>query len=231
MPPATPDQLWQRLEEFLDAVLPVAEAAGVTLAAHPDDPPLADDARPAAARLSAATLPAAARPAAQPGQRPRVLHRHARRNDRRRRLRGHRPIQPPGQAGLRPLPQRHRQSAPLPRDVRRRRRRRHAPRPADPQAEQLRRRDHSRPHAANDLRRPLARRHGLRPRLHASRTQDHRAIMNRDISPRRAQMNSSSARRLCPFALCALFCCCASSIGSVASAKSHTWQSKARRRN
>ncbi|MEX2091437.1 MAG: mannonate dehydratase [Pirellulales bacterium] len=41
IPSATPDQLWQRLEEFLDAVLPVAEAAGVTLAAHPDDPPLA----------------------------------------------------------------------------------------------------------------------------------------------------------------------------------------------
>lgn len=32
--------LWQRFQEFLDAVLPVAEAAGVTLAAHPDDPPV-----------------------------------------------------------------------------------------------------------------------------------------------------------------------------------------------
>jgi mannonate dehydratase len=41
IPSATHEQLWQRLEEFLDAVLPVAEAAGVTLAAHPDDPPLA----------------------------------------------------------------------------------------------------------------------------------------------------------------------------------------------
>jgi mannonate dehydratase len=40
VPSATPDQLWSRLEEFLDAVLPVAEAAGVRLAAHPDDPPL-----------------------------------------------------------------------------------------------------------------------------------------------------------------------------------------------
>jgi mannonate dehydratase len=37
---ATPEQLWQRLAEFLDAALPVAEAAGVTLAAHPDDPPM-----------------------------------------------------------------------------------------------------------------------------------------------------------------------------------------------
>ncbi len=41
IPPATHEQLWQRLEVFLEAVLPVAEAAGVTLAAHPDDPPLA----------------------------------------------------------------------------------------------------------------------------------------------------------------------------------------------
>jgi len=41
VPAATSDELWQRLEVFLDAVLPVAEAAGVTLAAHPDDPPLA----------------------------------------------------------------------------------------------------------------------------------------------------------------------------------------------
>jgi mannonate dehydratase len=38
--PATHEQLWRRLEDFLDAVLPVAEEAGVTLAAHPDDPPM-----------------------------------------------------------------------------------------------------------------------------------------------------------------------------------------------
>ncbi|MCA9259412.1 MAG: mannonate dehydratase, partial [Planctomycetales bacterium] len=37
-PAATSAQLWSRLEEFLEAVLPVAEASGVTLAAHPDDP-------------------------------------------------------------------------------------------------------------------------------------------------------------------------------------------------
>ena len=40
VPSATTDQLWQRLEDFLDEVIPVAEEAGVTLAAHPDDPPL-----------------------------------------------------------------------------------------------------------------------------------------------------------------------------------------------
>lgn len=40
VPAATHEQLWRRLEDFLDALLPVAEEAGVTLAAHPDDPPL-----------------------------------------------------------------------------------------------------------------------------------------------------------------------------------------------
>jgi mannonate dehydratase len=33
------DQLWERVEYFLSEVVPVAEDAGVTLAAHPDDPP------------------------------------------------------------------------------------------------------------------------------------------------------------------------------------------------
>jgi mannonate dehydratase len=40
VPSIPPEQLWRRLGEFLDAVVPVAEAAGVTLAAHPDDPPM-----------------------------------------------------------------------------------------------------------------------------------------------------------------------------------------------
>jgi mannonate dehydratase len=40
VPAATSEQLWQRLGEFLDATIPVAEKAGVTLAAHPDDPPM-----------------------------------------------------------------------------------------------------------------------------------------------------------------------------------------------
>jgi len=34
------EQLWQRLQAFLEAVIPIAEEAGVTLAAHPDDPPV-----------------------------------------------------------------------------------------------------------------------------------------------------------------------------------------------
>ena len=40
VPSTTQEQLWQRLKDFLDALIPVAEASGVTLAAHPDDPPL-----------------------------------------------------------------------------------------------------------------------------------------------------------------------------------------------
>ena len=40
LPPITHDELWRRLERFLIDVLPVAEKAGVRLAAHPDDPPL-----------------------------------------------------------------------------------------------------------------------------------------------------------------------------------------------
>jgi mannonate dehydratase len=40
VPVCTSQQLWDRLRWFLDEVLPVAEASGVVLAAHPDDPPM-----------------------------------------------------------------------------------------------------------------------------------------------------------------------------------------------
>jgi mannonate dehydratase len=39
VPPITSDELWRRLADFLRELVPVAEEAGVTLAAHPDDPP------------------------------------------------------------------------------------------------------------------------------------------------------------------------------------------------
>ena len=40
VPPVSHEELWRRLANFLSEVLPVAEEAGVTLAAHPDDPPM-----------------------------------------------------------------------------------------------------------------------------------------------------------------------------------------------
>jgi len=39
-PLVTAETLWQNLERFLHELLPVAEQSGVTLAMHPDDPPL-----------------------------------------------------------------------------------------------------------------------------------------------------------------------------------------------
>jgi len=38
--PINNEQLWDRLRRFLEELVPVAEEAGVRLAAHPDDPPM-----------------------------------------------------------------------------------------------------------------------------------------------------------------------------------------------
>lgn len=38
--PVTEQQLWDGMARFLEAVVPVAEEVGVTLAVHPDDPPI-----------------------------------------------------------------------------------------------------------------------------------------------------------------------------------------------
>ncbi len=40
LPSISRQELWRRLELFLEEVLPVAEKAGVRMAAHPDDPPM-----------------------------------------------------------------------------------------------------------------------------------------------------------------------------------------------
>jgi mannonate dehydratase len=40
LPAITREELWRRLEAFLAELIPVAEQAGVRLAAHPDDPPM-----------------------------------------------------------------------------------------------------------------------------------------------------------------------------------------------
>jgi mannonate dehydratase len=40
LPAITREELWRRLERFLEELVPVAEQAGVRLAAHPDDPPM-----------------------------------------------------------------------------------------------------------------------------------------------------------------------------------------------
>lgn len=54
--PIDADQMWSNYQYFLDAILPVAEEAGVRLALHPDDPPV-DEALGGIARIF--TTPAA----------------------------------------------------------------------------------------------------------------------------------------------------------------------------
>jgi mannonate dehydratase len=40
LPPISHEELWRRLQRFLEQVIPAAEQSGVQLAAHPDDPPM-----------------------------------------------------------------------------------------------------------------------------------------------------------------------------------------------
>jgi mannonate dehydratase len=40
LPVISHEELWRRLERFLEEIIPVAERSGVRMAAHPDDPPL-----------------------------------------------------------------------------------------------------------------------------------------------------------------------------------------------
>lgn len=40
LPKISHEELWKRLQFFLDELIPIAEEAGVKLAAHPDDPPM-----------------------------------------------------------------------------------------------------------------------------------------------------------------------------------------------
>ncbi len=68
MPPVTPEQLWQRVGDFLDACAPVAEAAGVVLAAHPDDPPMPSMRGTPRLVHQAPALSASAGPEFQPGE-------------------------------------------------------------------------------------------------------------------------------------------------------------------
>ena len=39
-PEVTYDEMWERMERFVKAVIPAADKAGVTMALHPDDPPV-----------------------------------------------------------------------------------------------------------------------------------------------------------------------------------------------
>ena len=81
--PITEDQLWEGLHHFMEAAVPVAEAAGVTLALHPDDPPIS----PIRGRRPDSDVsrqpPASDRPRSQSGQRPDILPGHDRDDGRR----------------------------------------------------------------------------------------------------------------------------------------------------
>jgi len=161
------EQLWSRLEYFLTELVPVAEEAGVRLAAHPDDPPL-DSLRGTARlvdrperyrRLRDLVPSHADAPESCQGTTAKIRGamgvyaasaRHAGQD----------------KLGLRPLPQRQGAGAELPRGFHGRGHR-HAPRAAALPEARLRRRADPRPHPLDGVRRALARRDGLGARLHA----------------------------------------------------------------
>ena len=61
--------LWENLERFLEYMLPVAEASGVALAMHPDDPPLSPLRGLERIMIDAEAFERLVDTAAQPGQR------------------------------------------------------------------------------------------------------------------------------------------------------------------
>ena len=160
------DELWSRLEAFLAAAVPVAEAAGVRLCAHPDDPPVP-------------TLRNTARVLTSEGALQRLLDSVPSRANSLEFCQGTISEMPDvdvydaiarfarqdriGYVHFRNVVGR---VPVLPRGVHRRGRRRHAARLADLRRERLRRRLHPRSHSADDVRRALARWNGVRARLH-----------------------------------------------------------------
>ncbi|MBK7929072.1 MAG: mannonate dehydratase [Bryobacterales bacterium] len=130
------DDIWATYTYFMKAVLPVAEKAGVRLALHPDDPPLAK--MNGVAKLFVNYEGYAARREDRrriEGLRPHLLRRHL---DGRRRRHGQgclpndRGLRRPRQDRRRPLPQRQLPAAPLRRNLHRRRLRRHVRGDEDP---------------------------------------------------------------------------------------------------
>ena len=164
---ATQEELWQRLSDFLNAIIPVAEEAGVTLAAHPDDPPLA-------------TVRAQPRLVYQPRLYQKLLDlKPSPRNalefcvgslaemTEGGYLRNRRNLRPAAQNRLRSPAQCAGQSSALPGNVHRRRGCRNSPRVANSEANRLPRGHHSRSRPANDVRRAVALRHGVRAGIYS----------------------------------------------------------------
>ena len=171
----TSEQLWYRLEEFLHEVVPVAEEAGVRLAAHPDDPPLP-------------SLRGTARLVNKPELYQRLLDIHPSPSNALEFCQGtiaemngemdvYEAIDTYSKSGQIAYVHFRNVRGKVPEyhevfvdegdvDMVRALRLYHQQR--------LRRRDHPRPHAADGLRRLLARRHGLRPRLDGRRPPLHR---------------------------------------------------------